>query len=259
MSIQLSLTKRRRDEGRVARALAEFLQMQRRTYAMGAGTIDWVREDRRLTEVLLAALGPTMLRMILAGTEDAEDAIGPVPLTGDMGAVTEAYIANQAGRINRATRSRIGNAQQRLLDTDDQDRFLSDILGAFGAAAAVTLGVTATTGAYSMGSQLVADSVERSGYIVETVWHAERDACPICQALNGTTKESGAWTQPPPSPHPNCRCWISHTYREPEVVGRNAPFTAEREALQVALDKDRLYAHSRALMAAWRRREGRTF
>lgn len=241
----------------MARRLARFMQDQRRHVGTFPWGTDWIKENRLLEEALLPVLGPVMLRMILASAADAADVLGAVPLPPmDPGLAIEAYALGQAQQINGATRARLGRATQRVYDTGDEDRYQADLLAAFGAVAAAALAVTATTGAYSNGSGIIAASMEQRGYIVETTWHAEPGACEICAPLNGTTQESGAWTQPPPA-HAYCRCWISHTYREPEVVERNAPFTAQREALQAAMDKDRLYARSRELMAEWRKREGR--
>lgn len=81
-----------------------------------------------------------------------------------------------------------------------------------GADRADLIAATEVTGATTAGERAARVILENMGLKMVAIWSAERNACDVCAGLHGHSESTWALQFPdgPPSPHPNCRCWLHY-------------------------------------------------
>lgn len=125
--------------------------------------------------------------------------------------------------LGRYTANKVADAAQRIralrTDIDAIDKAVTDLKLQYGAPRFwERLAGTETTRAAVAGGEFSAGVFRATkGRSALAIWRNEKKPCPVCKAMNGL--ERRIWTLyfplGPPSPHPNCRCWID--YVDPEL------------------------------------------
>lgn len=163
------------------------------------------------------ALIPTLESVFL---DSAEQMLGTTSIGVDWNLINEQaarwaeqYIYDLVRGITDNTRAALQQKVSAYFRNGLTQQALRDSLqNLFGPVRASTIAVTETTRSAVQGELAIVREIEKNGLKLVPIYQTNADdfVCPICSPLNGKQVES--WQFPPR--HPNCRCWINHSFPE---------------------------------------------